>query len=179
MLIASNWVLNVCEKKFLIFPFIHNFSNQFSCDAMLTKVTHSLIHSLVHSLTHSVIHSFTHSHIFRLKYLMFFRVNLRTFCKKRIFHSRLEISSICIRQVSNLAHGMFKSHSLFFKKQRKFIQSLTHSLTHFRDAVATCFFLDTANNVFTYIDVIFNALKENGVWVNVGPLLSCCGITLA
>ena len=30
------------------------------------------------------------------------------------------------------------------------------------DAVATCFFLDTAHNIFEYIDVIWNTLKVGG-----------------
>ena len=31
------------------------------------------------------------------------------------------------------------------------------------DAVATCFFLDTAHNIFEYIDVIWNTLKVRGL----------------
>lgn len=39
------------------------------------------------------------------------------------------------------------------------------------DCVATCFFLDTANNIITYIETIWNILKPGGIWVNLGPLL--------
>ena len=41
------------------------------------------------------------------------------------------------------------------------------------DAVATCFFLDTAHNVLDYIETIKHVLVKNGkgVWVNFGPLL--------
>ncbi|VFQ80714.1 unnamed protein product [Cuscuta campestris] len=39
------------------------------------------------------------------------------------------------------------------------------------DAVVTCFFLDTAHNIVEYIDVISKILKDNGVWINLGPLL--------
>mgnify|MGYP002385227029 CR=1 FL=1 len=39
------------------------------------------------------------------------------------------------------------------------------------DAVATCFFLDTAPCVLEYIDVIWHMLRPGGVWVNNGPLL--------
>lgn len=39
------------------------------------------------------------------------------------------------------------------------------------DVVATCFFLDTASNVIDYLKTIHYCLKDNGVWVNVGPLL--------
>lgn len=39
------------------------------------------------------------------------------------------------------------------------------------NGVVTCFFLDTANNVFNYIDTIANTLKPDGIWINYGPLL--------
>ena len=39
------------------------------------------------------------------------------------------------------------------------------------DGVVTCFFLDTANNIFTYIDTINAMLKVGGLWINYGPLL--------
>ena len=39
------------------------------------------------------------------------------------------------------------------------------------DAVATCFFIDTAHNVVEYLEIIANCLKPGGVWVNFGPLL--------
>ena len=38
------------------------------------------------------------------------------------------------------------------------------------DCVITCFFIDTAKNVFEYIDVISNVLKKGGIWINFGPL---------
>jgi carnosine N-methyltransferase len=37
--------------------------------------------------------------------------------------------------------------------------------------VASCFFIDTANNVIAYIKTIYNTLKKGGIWVNLGPLL--------
>ena len=41
------------------------------------------------------------------------------------------------------------------------------------DAVATCFFLDTAVNILDYIKAIKHVLVKNGkgIWVNLGPLL--------
>ncbi|KAI8047951.1 N2227-like protein-domain-containing protein [Gilbertella persicaria] len=39
------------------------------------------------------------------------------------------------------------------------------------DVVVTCFFLDTAKNIIEYMEVIHKALKPNGVWINIGPLL--------
>lgn len=39
------------------------------------------------------------------------------------------------------------------------------------DAVATCFFIDTAPNVISYIETIKHCLKPGGLWINIGPLL--------
>ncbi|KAJ9142725.1 hypothetical protein NKR23_g7002 [Pleurostoma richardsiae] len=39
------------------------------------------------------------------------------------------------------------------------------------DAAATVFFLDTAPNLFRYLETIFHCLKPGGVLVNFGPLL--------
>jgi carnosine N-methyltransferase len=38
-------------------------------------------------------------------------------------------------------------------------------------AVATCFFIDTAHNIFEYIETIARLLVVGGIWLNVGPLL--------
>jgi hypothetical protein len=38
------------------------------------------------------------------------------------------------------------------------------------DAVATCFFIDTAPVAMEYIEVIKHVLRPGGVWVNCGPL---------
>ncbi|KAF7993206.1 hypothetical protein HCN44_006266 [Aphidius gifuensis] len=39
------------------------------------------------------------------------------------------------------------------------------------DCVATCFFIDCANNVVQFIETIYNILKPGGIWINLGPLL--------
>ncbi|XP_011301595.1 UPF0586 protein C9orf41 homolog isoform X2 [Fopius arisanus] len=39
------------------------------------------------------------------------------------------------------------------------------------DCVATCFFIDCANNVVQFIETIHNILKPGGIWINLGPLL--------
>lgn len=39
------------------------------------------------------------------------------------------------------------------------------------DAVLTCFFIDTAPNLISYIETVRNCLKDGGVWINLGPLL--------
>ena len=38
------------------------------------------------------------------------------------------------------------------------------------DCVITCFFIDTAKNIFEYIDTIEKVLKKGGIWINFGPL---------
>jgi len=39
------------------------------------------------------------------------------------------------------------------------------------DAVVSCFFLDTAKNIFLYIRTIAQIIRRDGLWVNLGPLL--------
>ena len=39
------------------------------------------------------------------------------------------------------------------------------------NAIATCFFIDTAHNVIEYLEVMHTALCTGGIWVNIGPLL--------
>ena len=41
---------------------------------------------------------------------------------------------------------------------------------NYYDCVVTCFFIDTAKNVFEYIDIIERVLKKGGIWINFGPL---------
>lgn len=38
------------------------------------------------------------------------------------------------------------------------------------DVIATCFFIDTAHNVLDYLKTIHHCLKDDGVWINMGPL---------
>lgn len=39
------------------------------------------------------------------------------------------------------------------------------------NVVATCFFIDTAVNIISYLETIWNVLSPGGVWINYGPLL--------
>lgn len=39
------------------------------------------------------------------------------------------------------------------------------------DVVATVFFIDTAVNIFSYLETIHRVLVDGGVWINFGPLL--------
>ena len=38
------------------------------------------------------------------------------------------------------------------------------------DSIVTCFFIDTAHNLFDYLVTINKILKIGGLWVNIGPL---------
>ncbi|KAI8125388.1 UPF0586 protein [Lucilia cuprina] len=39
------------------------------------------------------------------------------------------------------------------------------------NCVATCFFIDCANNVVDFIETIYDILVPGGIWINLGPLL--------
>jgi carnosine N-methyltransferase len=39
------------------------------------------------------------------------------------------------------------------------------------DGVVSVFFIDTAPNLFRYIETVHNCLRRNGIWINIGPLL--------
>ncbi|XKL65982.1 hypothetical protein PGB90_009402 [Kerria lacca] len=39
------------------------------------------------------------------------------------------------------------------------------------DCVSTCFFIDCANNILSFIEAIYKILKPGGIWINLGPLL--------
>ena len=47
---------------------------------------------------------------------------------------------------------------------------LYSNVNNYYDCVVTCFFIDTAKNVFEYIDIIERVLKKGGIWINFGPL---------
>jgi len=39
------------------------------------------------------------------------------------------------------------------------------------DCIVTCFFIDCANNIVSFLETIYHCLKDGGVWINLGPLL--------
>ena len=45
------------------------------------------------------------------------------------------------------------------------------NIKNYYDGVVTSFFLDTANNIIEFIEIIYNIIKKEGIWINVGPLL--------
>lgn len=60
------------------------------------------------------------------------------------------------------------NHNIIFSRHNLF-QVYTES-NHW-DCIATCFFIDCANNVVQFIETIYKILKPGGVWINLGPLL--------
>ena len=51
-----------------------------------------------------------------------------------------------------------------------FVQSYKNKINYY-DGIVTSFFIDTANNIIEFIEIIYNILKIDGIWINVGPLL--------
>ena len=47
---------------------------------------------------------------------------------------------------------------------------LYNDVKNYYDCIITCFFIDTAKNIFEYIEVIERVLKKGGIWINFGPL---------
>jgi carnosine N-methyltransferase len=39
------------------------------------------------------------------------------------------------------------------------------------DSVCCCYFLDCANNIVEFLEVIYNILRPGGIFINIGPLL--------
>ena len=39
------------------------------------------------------------------------------------------------------------------------------------DCIITSYFIDTAQNIIQYVEIIYNLLKKGGIWINLGPLL--------
>ena len=48
--------------------------------------------------------------------------------------------------------------------------SIYKNIKDYYDCVITCYFIDTAENIIEYIDIIYNVLKKGGIWINFGPL---------
>lgn len=58
----------------------------------------------------------------------------------------------------------------FFMLGGDFLE-VTKNMEQEFDVVLTCFFLDTATDVFQYLCAFHNMLKHGGKWINFGPLL--------
>ncbi|OLQ18747.1 N2227-like family protein [Cryptosporidium hominis] len=75
----------------------------------------------------------------------------------------IHIPDICVNEYIKQGHDLSMCAGDFVEIYSKQAQAW--------DAILTCFFLDTAKNIITYIRTITNLLPPNGVWINLGPLL--------
>ncbi|KAH8584104.1 uncharacterized protein ELE39_000392 [Cryptosporidium sp. chipmunk genotype I] len=75
----------------------------------------------------------------------------------------IHIPDICVNEYIKQGHDLSMCAGDFVEIYSKQVQAW--------DAILTCFFLDTAKNIITYIRTITNLLPQNGVWINLGPLL--------
>ena len=66
----------------------------------------------------------------------------------------------CQRQAGSLSYTVGDFIEIFSTNERK----------EQYGALVTCFFIDTASNIYEYLLVIRNVLKNGGLWINVGPL---------
>lgn len=115
MLLVSNYILNRCDDRnqFVIYPWIHTFSNHLSASDQLRPVR--IPDSLPGNLPEQVGFSMT-------------------------------------------AGDFLEIYSANDENQEW-------------DCVVTCFFIDTAHNVISYLETIYHVLKKGGYWINFGPLL--------
>ncbi|KAK9173152.1 N2227-like protein family protein [Cryptosporidium meleagridis] len=75
----------------------------------------------------------------------------------------IHIPDVCVNEHIKQGHDLSMCAGDFVEIYSKQTQAW--------DAILTCFFLDTAKNIITYIRTITNLLPPNGVWINLGPLL--------
>ncbi len=93
------------------------------------------------------------------------------------FDQRFDDAQLPFTQDSPLIAQFFsnnieQSHSLLSVQYGNFVD-VYGSNDDYRakfDVVVTCFFIDTASNVYEYLAVIAHVLKLGGVWINAGPL---------
>ncbi|XP_020808244.1 carnosine N-methyltransferase isoform X2 [Drosophila serrata] len=112
MLIASNFVLNLCdyENKYALYPWVHQYVNNLRREDQVAAV---------------------------------------------------RFPDVCPRK--NPPKGHFEIAAGDFLE--------IYKTAHSYNCVATCFFIDCANNVIDFIRTIYKILVPGGIWVNLGPLL--------
>ncbi|EDV32742.2 uncharacterized protein Dana_GF22187, isoform A [Drosophila ananassae] len=112
MLIASNFVLNLCdyENKYVLYPWVHQYVNNLRREDQVAAV---------------------------------------------------RFPDIC--PLKNPPKGHFEIAAGDFLE--------VYKTPHTYNCVATCFFIDCANNVIDFIRTIYKILVPGGIWVNLGPLL--------
>ena len=86
---------------------------------------------------------------------------------KDLWSTRTDHSETCVTGTLSYTVASFESLSTLPEMKASF------------DAIVTCFFLDTATNLFQYLDIIQDMLKDDddnnneggsSLWINVGPL---------
>ncbi|XP_016982497.1 carnosine N-methyltransferase isoform X2 [Drosophila rhopaloa] len=112
MLIASNFVLNLCdyENKYVLYPWVHQYVNNLRREDQVAAV---------------------------------------------------RFPDVC--PLKNPPKGHFEIAAGDFLE--------VYKTPHSYNCVATCFFIDCANNVIDFIRTIYRILVPGGIWVNLGPLL--------
>ncbi|XP_017065980.1 carnosine N-methyltransferase isoform X2 [Drosophila eugracilis] len=112
MLIASNFVLNLCdyENKYVLYPWVHQYVNNLRREDQVAAV---------------------------------------------------RFPDVC--PLKNPPKGHFEIAAGDFLEVYKTADTY--------NCVATCFFIDCANNVIDFIRTIYKILVPGGIWVNLGPLL--------
>ncbi|XP_022223788.2 carnosine N-methyltransferase isoform X2 [Drosophila obscura] len=112
MLIASNFVLNLCdyENKYVLYPWVHQYVNNLRREDQVAAV---------------------------------------------------RFPDVC--PLKNPPKGNIEMAAGDFLE--------VYKTPHSYNCVATCFFIDCANNVIDFIRTIYKILVPGGIWVNLGPLL--------
>ena len=85
-------------------------------------------------------------------------------------HENEEDMFRAVRVPDKLALDVVPEDGDFSMSAGEFTEVYTNEKDSF-DGIVTCFFLDTANNIFNYVDTITNIVKPGGMWINLGPLL--------
>lgn len=80
----------------------------------------------------------------------------------------VKIPDICPSEV--LSPGGVSGPQVFSMSAGEFVENYKNDKAAW-DSVLTCFFLDTAKNVFFYIRTIADIIRPGGLWANIGPLL--------
>eukprot|EP01066_Platyproteum_vivax_P014330 Platyproteum_vivax@DN6422_c0_g1_i4.p2 len=74
-------------------------------------------------------------------------------------------------KVPDVSPGDFLKPGLDFSMcAGEFVEVYANQKNSF-DAILTCFFIDTAKNIFLYIRTIADVIRPGGLWANLGPLL--------
>jgi hypothetical protein len=74
-------------------------------------------------------------------------------------------------QQSDELHGTFVNEPALSYTIGDFVTTYASKAKHqMYGTIATCYFIDTATNIYEYILTIQNLLRPNGLWINVGPV---------